>query len=172
MYRPCNKIYYGAWRGFRKAWHGAHKGGLTFWWHRIKASGYFCGPFKDSLVFSKAMCGCKRCIICVISGWMLLIISKNHFTNRCLLLLFLVLIILCRFKFSFFFPWVLVFPLFFLKDFFSGAVLLLKTRMCYSIEDTIKAFKMFPSAYFCIAYQICPNRENEFHHCNNFCNVL
>lgn len=113
------------------------RGRLTFWWHQIKATDYFCGPFKVCCVFSEAMCACKPCIICVISGWMHLIISKNLFTNRCLLPLFLVLIILCSGKLFFFFSWVLVFPLLvFLKAFSSRAILSLKTRMCRSIKDT------------------------------------
>lgn len=148
------------------------RGRLTFWWHRIKAADYFCGPFNVSLVFSEAMCACKRCIICVISGWMHLIISKNHFTNRCLLLLFLVLIILSSCK-LFFFPWVLVFPLlFFLKAFSSRAILPLKTRMCNNINDTVKLWKMFPSEYFNITTRFVQIKKMNFYHFRIFCNVI
>lgn len=125
----------------KEGWDGAAQGVLTVWWHQIKAADYFCGLFKDSLVFSKTMCACKRCIICVISGWMHLIISKNHFTNRCLLLLFLVLIILCSCKLFFFQSPCVPFP-FFVKDFSSRAIFPLKIRMWSgTIKDTIKLWK-------------------------------
>lgn len=70
-----------------------------------------------------------------------------------------------------FFPWVLVFPLFFfLKDFSSRAILPLKTRMCSSIKDTIKALKMFPGAYFPITTGFVQTKKMNFHHFSNFFN--
>lgn len=128
---------------------GAHRV-ITFWWHQIKAADYFCGLFKVSLVFSKTMCACKRCIICVISGWMHLIISKNHFTNRCLLLLFLVLIILGSCKL--FFPRVLVFPLLFCEGFLlQGNFPSQNQNVKRRHKRYHKAMKVFSSAYFTIA---------------------
>lgn len=66
------------------------KSGRSCQWQSFdcpQADDFFLGSVQFSLVFKKVMCACKLCVMFVISGWMHLIISKNHLINRCLLLL-------------------------------------------------------------------------------------
>lgn len=116
--------------------------------------------FSVFLVFSNAMCACKRCIICVISGWMHLIISKNHFTNRCPLLLFLALIILCSCKL--FFPRVLVFPPCLPAGFLLQGNFASQNQNGKQHKRHHKAWKMLPRAYFNITTRFVPTKKMNF----------